>query len=123
MLALDLPDSALAGIVAWYSTIHVPQEQLPEVFAEFHRVLAPGGHLLLAFQVGDGVSHWAEAAGHAISLDFHRRKPGHVADLLNQVGLVVGARLLREPDIHSDYPEDAQQAFLLARKPAGDGRP
>ncbi|WP_433353306.1 class I SAM-dependent methyltransferase [Microtetraspora malaysiensis] len=123
MMALDLPDSALAGIVAWYSTIHVPQEQLPEVFAEFHRVLAPGGHLLLAFQVGDGVSHWTEAAGHTISLDFHRRKPGHVADLLNQVGLVVCAQLLREPDNHSDYPEDAQQAFLLARKPADNGRP
>jgi ubiquinone/menaquinone biosynthesis C-methylase UbiE len=73
MLALHLPDGALGGIVAWYSTIHVPQERLPAVFAEFHRVLAPGGHLLLAFQVGDEVSHRTEAAGHAISLDFHRR--------------------------------------------------
>ncbi|MFI7226313.1 class I SAM-dependent methyltransferase [Nonomuraea angiospora] len=123
MTALDLPDNTLAGIVAWYSTIHVPQEQLPKVFAEFHRVLAPGGHLLLAFQVGDGVSHWTQAAGHAISLDFHRRKPGHVTDLLDQVGLVVCARLLREPDDDSDYPEDAQQAFLLARKLADDSRP
>ena len=45
MKALDMPDGTLGGIVAWYSIIHVPQERLPEVFAEFHRVLAPGGRL------------------------------------------------------------------------------
>jgi hypothetical protein len=81
-------------------------------------VLAPGGYLLLAFQVGDEVSHRTEAAGHAISLDFHRRQPGHVAELLNQAGLVVHARLLREPDDHGDFPESTRQAFLLARKPS-----
>jgi ubiquinone/menaquinone biosynthesis C-methylase UbiE len=46
MTALDLPDGALGGIVAMYSIIHIPRERLPEVFAEFHRVLAPGGHRL-----------------------------------------------------------------------------
>jgi SAM-dependent methyltransferase len=121
MLALHLPDGALGGIVAWYSTIHVPQERLPAVFAEFHRVLAPGGHLLLAFQVGDEVSHRTEAAGHAISLDFHRRHPDRVAELLSQAGLVVRARLLREPDDYGDFPEKTQQAFLLARKPTDAG--
>ncbi|TYB57368.1 class I SAM-dependent methyltransferase [Nonomuraea sp. PA05] len=119
MLALDLPDRALGGILAWYSTIHLPDERLPEIFAEFHRVLAPGGHVLVAFQVGDGVSHRTKAAGHEISLSFHHRRPGPVADLLDQAGLSVHARLLREPDDHDDYPEDTPQAFLLARKPGG----
>ena len=122
MLALDLPDGALGGIVAWYSIIHIPLERLPEVFAEFHRVLSPGGHLLCAFQVGDEVSHRTEAAGHAISLDFHHRRPDRVAELLTQAGLDVRARLLREPDDHSDFPEKSRQAFLLARKPADAGR-
>ena len=53
LAALDLADAGLGGIVAWYSIIHTPPELLPEVFAEFDRVLAPGGHLLLAFQAGD----------------------------------------------------------------------
>lgn len=122
MTALDLPDGALSGVVAWYSTIHLPQEQLPDAFAEFHRVLAPGGYLLLAFQAGEGVSHWAEAAGHAISLTFHRRQPDHVATMLDEAGFAVDARLVREPDDHSDYPEDSPQAFLLARKPAVEAR-
>lgn len=72
MLALDLPDGAVVGITAWYSIIHIPQEQLPEVFAEFHRVLAPGGYLLLAFQVGDEPLHLTEAFG---SRDLARLPP------------------------------------------------
>lgn len=115
MTALDLPDGALGGIVAWYSIIHTPQERLPEVFAEFNRVLAPGGYVLLAFQVGDEPLHLAQPFGHAVSLDFHRRQPDRVAELLRQSGLAVHARLLREPD---EGMEKVQQACLLARKPA-----
>lgn len=116
MLGLDVPDDALGGILAWYSIIHIPDERLPDVFAEFRRVLAPGGHVLLAFQVGDEPLHLAEALGHAISLDFHRRQPDHIAGLLAQARLDVRARLVREPDGTGAYPERTPQAFLLARK-------
>jgi len=118
MTALDLPDGALGGILAWYSIIHIPKERLPEVFAEFHRVLAPGGHMLLAFQVGDEPRHLTEAFGHAVSLTFHRLQPDRIAELLGQAGLVPFARMLREPE----GVEKTQQAYLLARKPADVSR-
>jgi len=86
MTALDLPDGALGGIVALYSIIHIPPERLPGVFAEFGRVLAPGGHLLLAFQVGDERRHLAEWFGHAVSLDGYRWPPDRVAEMLSQAG-------------------------------------
>jgi SAM-dependent methyltransferase len=121
MLALDLPDGALGGLLAWYSVIHVPDEELPGVFAGFCRVLAPGGYVLLGFQAGDGPLHLTQALGHEISLDFHHRRPEHVAGLLGQAGLVVRAGLLREPDEDGDFPERTQQAFVLARKPGGTG--
>jgi hypothetical protein len=57
----------------------------------------------------------------SIALDFHRRQPDRVAGLLGQAGLVVSARLLREPDEDGNFTERTQQAFLLARKPAGAG--
>jgi ubiquinone/menaquinone biosynthesis C-methylase UbiE len=114
MTALDMPDNAVDGLVAYYSIIHIPQERLPQVFAEFHRVLAPGGHALLAFQVGDEPLHLSEALGHAISLDFHRRRPDRIAELLCEAGLVVRARTLREAE---DGAERTPQAYLLARKP------
>jgi SAM-dependent methyltransferase len=117
MTSLGLEDGSLGGIVAWYSIIHIPDEHLPGVLAGFHRVLAPGGHLQLAFQVGDDVLHLSEARGHEVSLDFRRRRPDQVADLLTGAGFEVRAQSLRAPDEDGDFPERTPQGFMLARKP------
>ncbi|MCQ4081218.1 methyltransferase domain-containing protein [Streptomyces sp. RB6PN25] len=114
MTDLGLADGALAGVVAWYSVIHTPPGRLPAVFAEFHRLLAAGGHLLLAFQVGDEPLHLAQPFGHPVALDFNRLQPEGVAELLSRTGFVVQARLVREPDASEKVP----QAYLLARKPS-----
>lgn len=117
MTGLDLPDASLGGIVAWYSLIHLPLERLPQVFAEFHRVLAPGAPLLVAFQVGDEPLRIDQPFGHPVSLDFRRRQPDDIAALLADAGLPVRARLLREPGAAT---ETAPQATLLAGKPEPD---
>ncbi|MEU6555669.1 methyltransferase domain-containing protein [Streptomyces sp. NPDC046915] len=120
MLDLDLPDGGLAGVVAWYSAvIHTPTDRLPDLFAELARVLAPGGHLLTAFQVGDEPLHLDQPFGHQVSLDFHRRQPDRIAELLEAAGLEVRARLLRESD--PDVGESTPQASLIARKPRAAG--
>jgi SAM-dependent methyltransferase len=118
MTALDLPDGHLAGVVAMYSIIHIPPDRLPDVFAEFRRVLAAGGYLLVAFQAGDERRHVTEAFGRPVRVDAYRLPPGHVAGLLTQAGLELRAQLLREP--HEDVETD-QRAYLLARKPAATG--
>jgi SAM-dependent methyltransferase len=112
MTALDLPDGGLAGIVAWYSVIHTPPAELPGAFAEFARLLAPDGQLLLAFQVGDERVHLEQGYGHAIALDAYRLAPDAVTDLLNEAGLTVHASVMREPD----SPEKVPQAYLIANK-------
>ena len=45
---LPVPDGSLAGILAFYSLIHLPRPQLPVALAEFRRALAPTGTLLVA---------------------------------------------------------------------------
>jgi SAM-dependent methyltransferase len=122
MLALDLPDRCLGGVVAWYSIIHIPDDQLPQAFGQFHRVLLPGGYVLMAFQAGTEVEHVADLSGNAVSLDFHRRQPDQVAAALGQAGLDVRVRVLREPDDTGEFPERSQQAYLLARRPASPAR-
>ncbi|MDX3195566.1 class I SAM-dependent methyltransferase [Streptomyces sp. MN03-5084-2B] len=114
MAALDLADGGLAGVVAWYSLIHTPPEELPAVVAELARVLAPGGRLLTGFHVGDERRHIAHGYGHDISLNAYRLRPDFVAELCEGAGLVVEARVVREPQ--PPY-EKAPQAYLLARKP------
>ncbi|KJS59183.1 class I SAM-dependent DNA methyltransferase [Streptomyces rubellomurinus] len=112
----DLPygDGELTGALAWYSIIHTPAERLPPVFAEFARVLAPGGHLVLAFQVGDEPSRQDRPFGHPVSLDFRRLRPERVEELLREAGLRVTSRTVREASTGEKTP----QAYLLARKPA-----
>lgn len=46
---IPVPDASLGGILAWYSLIHTPPEDVPAVLGEFARVLAPGGSLLLGY--------------------------------------------------------------------------
>ncbi len=60
--------------------------------------------------------HRADLAGHAVSLDFHRRQPDQVAEVLSRAGLRVRARVLREPNEDGEFPENSPQAFLLARR-------
>ncbi|GAA4914437.1 methyltransferase family protein [Actinomycetospora succinea] len=116
MAALDVADAALGGLVAWYSLIHVPAGEVPAVLAEFARVLRPGGHLLLAFQVGDEIRHHDEAFGHRVSLDFRRLQPDDVAALLDAAGFDVTARLVRSPEPASLAPPLPQAAMLARRR-------
>jgi SAM-dependent methyltransferase len=114
MTRLDLGDGSLGGILAFYSIIHLPDELVPVAFAEFARVLAPGGQLLVAFQIGaDERLRQVDWHGHRVELDHHRRRPDTVADLLAAAGLEVRARLVREPE----PAETAGRCYLLARRP------
>jgi ubiquinone/menaquinone biosynthesis C-methylase UbiE len=113
MLALPQTDETFAGVMAWYSTIHVPDDLLPKALAELARVVRPGGYLLLAFQVGDEPMHMSSALGHEVELVFHRRQPDHMASLLAEAGAPVEVRVVRE----ARQGERTPQAFLLAQKP------
>lgn len=118
MTALDLADESLAGAVAWYSTVHTPPELMPAVFAECHRVLAPGGHLLLAFKAGERLRRLERAYGHAVSLDVYWTPPARIAGLLRAAGFVMTAELVREP-YGNERPHQGRQGFFIARRPEG----
>ena len=113
MTALDIGDEALGGVLAWYSTIHTPPEELPAVLTEFHRVLAPGGHLLLAFfQADDDAEVLAQPLpqGDDGLPVVPRRRRRAVAQGRSPV-----RRLSREPNGRAGFP----RGHLLVRKPAG----
>lgn len=113
MTDLAFDDGALAGLVAWYSIIHTPPERLPRVFAEFARVVRPGGHVMMAFQVGDEKVRVEQAYGHTVAADAYRLPPDRVADLLAAAGIEVTTRVVRQPE---GRWEKTPQAYLLARR-------
>ncbi len=44
---LAVADHSVAGVLAWYSLIHLPPQELDEVLAEFRRAMAPAAPLVL----------------------------------------------------------------------------
>jgi len=114
MLALHLPDAALGGLLASYSIIHIPWEWRPGLFTEFHRVLAPGGQLMVSFQIGDELRHHSEAWGKPVCLDWYRQQPDDVAGLLRDAGFEVRATVVRQPE----PIEKTSHGYVLARKPS-----
>jgi SAM-dependent methyltransferase len=113
MTDLALDDSSLAGLVAWYSLIHLADEFVPGVLDLFHRVLRPGGLLLLAFQVGDEWRIKTEGyGGHPMRVLVYLRPPERVTGWLRDPGFGVVTRMVREPEGVETVP----QAYLLVRK-------
>jgi SAM-dependent methyltransferase len=47
---VDAPDECVAGILSWFSTIHMSPADLSAVLTEFRRLLAPAGMLVLGFE-------------------------------------------------------------------------
>jgi SAM-dependent methyltransferase len=99
MTDLELPDESVAGVVAFWSVIHVPDEAVPGVFEEFRRVLRPQGRVLVGFHVGDGTRTIAEGyTGRPVNVDSHRRRPATISAWLRDAGFTIEAELVIRPD-------------------------
>ncbi len=110
MEALPIEDGTLGGVLAHYSMIHTPPEEIPVLLAEQVRVLAPEGLLLVSFFGTDGPE--------PVRFD-HKVAPAYswpadrLAELLTEAGLVPFARLLHDPASERGFLD----AHLLARLP------
>ena len=113
MTDLDLPDRSVAGALAFWSLIHVPDGLVPIALAELRRITRPGGPILIGFHVGDGVRTTTEGySGRPIKVDSYRRRPARVADWLREAGFRIEAELLLRPD------DEVPGAIVIARSPA-----
>lgn len=109
MEAMPVEDGALGGVMAHYSMIHTPPDELPVLLKEQVRVLAPGGLLLVSFFGTEGPE--------PIRFD-HKVAPAYswpadrLAGLLTAAGLTPFARLLHDPASERGFLD----AHLLARR-------
>jgi SAM-dependent methyltransferase len=113
LLELPAADGELGAAIAFYSIIHLQAGELPRAFGEIHRVLRPGGLLLVAFHIGAEVRHLDEWWGHPVDVDFRFYQPPEIAGAIERAGFQTEMSLERV-----SYPGevDTRRAYLLARR-------
>lgn len=114
MLALRFNDAQFAGLLAFYSIIHLDAAELPLAFAEMRRVIKFGCTLSVAFHVGDEVRHVEELWGVKTCLDFRFLQPATIQRVVEDAGFEVFASSRRLP-----YPPhveaQTERCYLLAK--------
>jgi SAM-dependent methyltransferase len=111
MTALGIADESLAGLLAFWSLIHIPDEAIPGVLAEFRRVLWSGAPVLIGFHLGDRSRLKTEGyGGHPMNVYVHRRPAERMTGWLEDAGFVVTSQLLM--DLDTSHPG----AMLFARR-------
>jgi ubiquinone/menaquinone biosynthesis C-methylase UbiE len=116
MMALPFQDGTLAGIVAFYAIVNIPQDSLPSVFQQMARVLQPRGLLLLSFHIGDEVVSPNELLGVPISMDFFFFQPRDIGRCLEAAGFSIEEVVEREP-YAPEVEYQSRRAYIFARKP------
>jgi SAM-dependent methyltransferase len=116
MLALDVPDGAWAGVVAFYSIIHLPRSEVRRALSEMYRALRPEGLCRVAFHLGKDHLHLEEWWGEQVSLDCTFFSTEEVEAHMLAVGFEIERREEREPYPDIEYP--SRRGYIRARKPA-----
>lgn len=111
MTALPLADESVDGVAAYYSVIHVPTDEHPDVAREFRRVLRPGGHLLLTV----GSTAWEGSNDDWLDTGVEMRwsilGPDESESVLESAGFEVVWRRIVDDELGDTA------CFVLARKP------
>lgn len=102
---VDRRDSSVAGVLAWYSLIHLDPEQLDRALAEVRRILVPGG----AFVVGFFDGPVRETFEHKV-ISAYRWPVNEMAERLASAGFVEVDRQQRQQE-----GERRPHAVLVAR--------
>jgi len=121
MMALDLPTDSLAGIVAFYAIVNIPMKLVAVVFREMHRVLEPGGLLLLAFHTGDEMLFLPELWGRPISMEWYLFPTLEIRRSLETAQFVIKEVIERGP-YAPEVEAQTNRAYILARKPLQQGK-
>ena len=114
MMGLDVPDESWAGIVAFYSIIHIPRANVVRALRELGRCLRPGGRLLISFHIGDEVVHLEELWEHPVNMDFIFFRTHEMVGYLGEAGFDVEEALERDP--YPDVEYQSMRAYIVALK-------
>jgi cyclopropane fatty-acyl-phospholipid synthase-like methyltransferase len=108
MTAADFEDGSFDAVVAFYSILHVPRAEQPELFAKIARWLKPGGLFLASLGTGtpDRTEHWLGA-----EMFFGSNTPARNRELLRE-----HLEVLVDDLVTMHEPEPATFHWVLTRR-------
>jgi SAM-dependent methyltransferase len=114
MTALPAAGASWDGLVSFYSLIHmIDDADVRAALAEFRRVLAGGGLLLLAVHAGEETRRLAEWFGAEVDVSFRFFDPVWLGAELERAGFAVESLTRREPYPGAEVA--TPRAYFLAR--------
>ena len=102
-----------AGIAAFYSVIHIPRAEVPQVLDEFHRVIAVDGLLLVAVHGGAGIVQRDEFLGATVPFEATLFSLGEIVSLVERAGFWVDEARQRAP---YDFEYPTPRIYVLAHR-------
>jgi ubiquinone/menaquinone biosynthesis C-methylase UbiE len=108
----SFPDASLAGVVLFYSIIHLKREDVPSALKELYRVLEPGGKALISFHGGEGELHRDEWYEKPVSIDVTLFEAPEMATFLESARFTVERMFERKP---YDFEYPTPRMYVLAR--------
>jgi SAM-dependent methyltransferase len=114
MRSIAVPDGTWAGIVALYSLIHIPRDEVVAVLCEFKRAMRAGAILLLGFHEGDQILHLDDWWGRKVCVDFVFFQPEEMREYLEDAGFAVSDVLRRGP-YAPEVEHQSPRCYMFAR--------
>lgn len=110
---LAFPDEMFDGAIAYYSIIDTPKHFIPGIFRELHRVLKPGGRLLVAVKAGNSEGYITDLLGIKTEIYFSTFTREEVRRYYEVAGFAIEFLEQRQP---YDFEIDAERIFAIGRK-------
>lgn len=111
MTEMDFKADSFDGINAFYSIIHIPDEKLNELFADFNKILKLNGVIAIAVHTGEFYGYYNE---NQIPVFYRTYTQDDLKQYLDEYGFEIMEIEQRQPIY--DFEFQSERIYLIARK-------